>query len=185
MVQIASGSLVLCVHELERLARAGVDFDEAVARANTFLERTKILFALSSFDNLIKNGRMGKMTGFLARALGMWGIGTASEEGTIVVEGKARGTKKTVREIINRIKERGFAGGRVAISHCDNLAAAQTLKENILQLWGNSEIEIIPTMQLLCRTRRPYHRFLGNALGKSSCFSVVLCPGASSRVSKK
>ena len=46
MVQIASGSLVLCVHELERLARAGVDFDEAVARANTFLERTKILFAL-------------------------------------------------------------------------------------------------------------------------------------------
>ena len=66
--------LVLCVHELERLAREGVDFDEAVARANTFLERTKILFALSSFDNLIKNGRMGKMTGFLARALGMWGL---------------------------------------------------------------------------------------------------------------
>lgn len=140
--------LVLCVHELERLAREGVDFDEAVARANTFLERTKILFALSSFDNLIKSGRMGKMTGFLARALGMWGIGTASEEGTIVVEGKARGTKKTVRELINRMKERGFAGGRVAISHCDNLTVAQTLKENILQLWGNSEIEIIPTRGL-------------------------------------
>ena len=100
--------LVLCVHELERLAREGVDFDEAVARANTF-ERTKILFALSSFDNLIKSGRMGKMTGFLARALGMWGIGTASEEGTIVVEGKARGTKKAVRELIKRMKERGFA----------------------------------------------------------------------------
>lgn len=140
--------LVLCVHELERLAREGVDFDEAVARANTFLERTKILFALSSFDDLIKSGRMGKMTGFLARALGMWGIGTASEEGTIVVEGKARGVKKTVRELINRMKERGFAGGRVAISHCDNFAVAQTLKENILQLWGNSEIEIIPTRGL-------------------------------------
>ena len=143
MVQIASGSLVLCVHELERLAREGVDFDEAVARANTFLERTKILIALSSFDNLIKNGRMGKMTGFLARALGMWGIVTASEEGTIVVEGKARGTKKTVRELISCMKERGFA-----ISHCDNLAVAQTLKENILRLWGNSEIEIIPTRGL-------------------------------------
>lgn len=100
MVQIASGSLVLCVHELERLAREGVDFDEAVARANTFLERTKILFALSSFDNLIKNGRMGKMTGFLARALGMWGIGTASEEGTIVVEGKARGTKRPFANLL-------------------------------------------------------------------------------------
>ena len=37
MVQIASGSLVLWMHELERLGREGVDFDEAVARANTFL----------------------------------------------------------------------------------------------------------------------------------------------------
>lgn len=187
MVQIASGSLVLCVHELERLAREGVDFDEAVACANTFLERTKILFALSSFDNLIKNGRMGKMTGFLARALGMWGIGTASEEGTIVVEGKARGTKKAVRELINRMKERGFAGGRVAISHCDNLAVAQTLKET------SCGCDVIPrlrlflpgALQLLCRTWRPHHRFLGNASGKSSCFSVVLCPGASNRVSEK
>lgn len=87
-----------------------------VARANTFLERTKILIALSSFDNLIKNGRMGKMTGFLARALGMWGIVTASEEGTIVVEGKARGTKKTVRELINCMKERGFAGGELPLA---------------------------------------------------------------------
>ena len=46
------------------------------------------------------------------------------------------------------MRERGFAGGNVAISHCDNLAVAQTLKENILQLWGNSEIEIIPTRGL-------------------------------------
>ena len=60
MVQIASGSLVLCVHELERLGREDVDFDEAVACANTFLERTKILFALSSFDNLIKMAAWAK-----------------------------------------------------------------------------------------------------------------------------
>lgn len=73
--------LVLCVREIERLAREGVGFDEAVNRANAFLDKTKVIFALSSFDNLIKNGRMHKMAGFLAKALGMWGIGSASDEG--------------------------------------------------------------------------------------------------------
>ncbi|WP_449135504.1 DegV family protein [Senegalimassilia anaerobia] len=65
--------LVLCVREIERLAREGVGFDEAVNHANAFLDKTKVIFALSSFDNLIKNGRMHKMAGFLAKALGMWG----------------------------------------------------------------------------------------------------------------
>lgn len=60
MVQIASGSLVLCVHELERLAREGVDFDEAVARANTFLERTKILLRFPPSTTLLKTAAWAK-----------------------------------------------------------------------------------------------------------------------------
>lgn len=140
--------LVLCVHELERLAREGVDFDEAVVRAKAFLDKTKTLFALSSFDNLIKGGRMGKMTGFLATALGMWGIGCASDEGTIQVEGKTRGAKKAVRALVEHMRERGFAGGRVAISHCENHAIAQALKERILEAWEHSEVEVLPTRGL-------------------------------------
>lgn len=104
--------LVLCVREIERLAREGIDFDEAVERANAFLDKTKVIFALSSFDNLIKNGRMNKMAGFLAKALGMWGIGSASDEGRIVVEGKTRGPKRTVRSLIECMRERGFTGGK-------------------------------------------------------------------------
>lgn len=60
MVQIASGSLVLCVHELERLAREGVDFDEAVARANTFLERTKIFLRFPPSTTLLKTAVWAK-----------------------------------------------------------------------------------------------------------------------------
>ena len=140
--------LVLCVREIERLARKGIDFDEAVDRANAFLDKTKVIFALSSFDNLIKNGRMNKMAGFLAKALGMWGIGSASDEGRIVVEGKTRGPKRTVRALVECMRERGFSGGNVAISHCDNHAVAQALKESILSAWADSRIEILPTRGL-------------------------------------
>ena len=136
------------MREIERLAREGVDFDEAVDRANAFLDKTKVIFALSSFDNLIKNGRMNKMAGFLAKALGMWGIGSASDEGRIVVEGKTRGPKRTVRTLVECMRERGFAGGNVAISHCDNHAVAQALKEGILNAWEDSWIEILPTRGL-------------------------------------
>lgn len=140
--------LVLCVHELEKLAREGVDFDEAVVRANQFLDKTKCIFALSSFDNLIKNGRMNKMTGFLAKALGMWGIGSASDEGKIVIEGKTKGPKKAIRALIGLMKEHGFAGGHVAISHCDNHIVAQALRDGILDAWSNSSIDILPTRGL-------------------------------------
>lgn len=140
--------LVLCVREIERLAREGIDFDEAVERANAFLDKTKVIFALSSFDNLIKNGRMNKMAGFLAKALGMWGIGSASDEGRIVVEGKTRGPKRTVRALIECMRECGFTGGNVAISHCDNHAVAHALKDGILSAWADSQIEILPTRGL-------------------------------------
>lgn len=43
------------------------------------MKHTHIVFALSSFDNLIKNGRVSRITGFLAGKLGFWGIGIGSE----------------------------------------------------------------------------------------------------------
>ena len=42
----------------------------------------------------------------------------------------------------------GFSGGNVAISHCDNHAVAQALKESILSAWADSLIEILPTRGL-------------------------------------
>ena len=140
--------VLLCVKEIERLIRHGLSFDDIAAHARGFLQKTKILFALSSFDNLIKNGRIHRLTGMLAKALGIWGIGSGSDEGKIAFESKARGAKKVVQTLVSTMKEHGFIGGNVAISHCDNLALAQTLKNSILDIWENTSIEILPTRGL-------------------------------------
>ena len=140
--------VLLCVKEIERLIRQGLSFDDIAAHARGFLQKTKILFALSSFDNLIKNGRIHRLTGMLAKALGIWGIGSGSDEGKITFESKARGAKKVVQTLVSTMKEHGFIGGNVAISHCDNLALAQTLKNSILDIWENTSIEILPTRGL-------------------------------------
>ena len=73
---------------------------------------------------------------------------SGSDEGKIAFESKARGAKKVVQTLVSTMKEHGFIGGNVAISHCDNLALAQTLKNSILDVWENTSIEILPTRGL-------------------------------------
>ena len=141
----AGPELVLCVEEIRRLIEKGIDFDRVVSHAEAFFRKTKITFALSSFNNLIKSGRMGKISGFVAQRLGMWGIGIGSEEGMIAVKGKTRGVSRALSMLLKDMQERGFRGGRVAISHCCNLKFAELLKEHILQIWKNAEVSILPT----------------------------------------
>ncbi len=140
--------LALGVEEIARRIENGVDFESVIAYAADFFKKTKIMFALSSFDNLIKSGRMSKLTGFIARTLGMWGIGQGSDRGTIEMKAKARGTAKAVAMLIEDMKRRGFHGGRVAISHCCNLPLAQRLEKKIQELWSNSEVSILPARGL-------------------------------------
>ena len=140
--------LALCVEEIEKQIQSGVSFENIVSYATSFLKKTRVMFALSSFDNLIKNGRMSKIAGFIAKKLGMWGIGGGSDEGKIVVEGKTRGAKNAVEMLINKMKEKGFSGYKAAISHCDNPSLAEALKKRILEIWKNAEVEIFPTKGL-------------------------------------
>ena len=93
----------------------------------------------------IKGGTITKATGGI---YGGAGIGSGSDEGKIAFESKARGAKKAVQTLVSTMKEHGFIGGNVAISHCDNLALAQTLKNSILDIWENTSIEILPTRGL-------------------------------------
>ena len=140
--------LVICIEELVKLIKSGLSFDEVVEKANETLTQTKTAFALCSFDNLVKNGRMSRLTGFVARKLGMWGIGIATEQGTISVTGKSRGPEKAISLIIGDMTERGFTGEKVVISHCKNQIFAEKLKNAILEKWQNAEISFRETKGL-------------------------------------
>lgn len=140
--------MTLCVEEIMQQIKEGVKFKEIVSHAKDFLKRAQIAFALCSFDNLVKNGRIGRMSGFLAKHLHMWGIGIGSEEGTIDVIGKAHGPAKAIKKLLADMEERGFGGGRASISHCQNQKQADTLKDRILKKWPTADISILPTRGL-------------------------------------
>ena len=138
----------MCIYKMVEWIENGDDFETVVKKAEVFLEETKTSFALCSFDNLVKNGRMSKLTGFVARKLGMWGIGIASDEGTIIIKGKSRGAAKALDVLVEDMQERGFDGDQVDIHHCQNENMAERLRIKIQEHWPDAKITIRPTRGL-------------------------------------
>jgi len=138
----------MCIMKIAKLIKEGEEFDSIVKSAQELFDKTSTAFALCSFDNLVKNGRMSRLTGFVARKLGMWGIGAASNIGTIIMRGKSRGMEKAINVIIEEMKEKRFVGGKVIISHCFNEICAQKIKEAIIKMWGSASVLILKTRGL-------------------------------------
>ena len=144
----AGPELILIIENIYQLIRAGMEFDDVVATTRRMQQHTHVTFALCSFHNLIKNGRMTKYAGLLAGKLGFWGIGIGTEEGTIQIKGKARGKKKAIAAIVDDIKERAGVAKTVLISHCHNRECAEMLAAAVREKWANAEVRIMPTRGL-------------------------------------
>lgn len=144
----AGAEITLLVRKLCSFIVSEDDFDTVVDALKQYMNHTHVVFALSSFNNLIKSGRMNKLSGFIANKLGFWGIGIGSEQGTIKIKKKVRGSKKALEVILNDMKERGFSQGMVVISHCHNRKFAENLKTAIQEIWHNADVTIMPTRGL-------------------------------------
>ena len=115
---------------------------------NETAKRIHTSFALASYHNLIKNGRVSRLKGFIAGHLGFWGIGAGDENGEIAIRGKARGSRSMIRFLTEEISRIGLAGKQVVISHCLNLKDAEALKEALLGVFPGISVLIQPTRGL-------------------------------------
>lgn len=138
------GKMELIVELLDRYLTTNPSFDDVV----TYLEKldavSTVVFSLSSFDNLVKNGRMPRLAGSIASKLNIRMLGTASAEGTIKIVGPTRGEKKMYRKTIEVMASDGYHGGLVYIDHVDNEKSASELKALIEAQWPQAEVHILP-----------------------------------------
>jgi DegV family protein with EDD domain len=140
-------AMVMTVFMAAMYINRGLSFEEISGLLPKAVEHTHTVFALCSFNNLIKNGRMGKIAGFIAGALGFWGTGIA-KGGKIVVKGKSRGLNKAIVSILADFKDNDFESGRVFISHCSNNDVAEKLRQSILAEYPESKIKVMETCGL-------------------------------------
>ena len=140
--------LVLMAQQALRQIQAGTSFENVCASCRNLAESAKTIFTLSSFHNLVQNGRVSKVAGFVAGKLGIRVIGVGSPEGEIKLKDLLRGEQRTMKKILREMEENGYDGSEMAISHCMNEGMAQRMKEMILQRWENAKVQILPTRGL-------------------------------------
>lgn len=140
-------AMAMCISHAIDWIKEGKPFEYVSEKSQELLKNTRTVFALSCFDNLVKNGRMTKFAGFVAKKLGMWGVGIALD-GRIAMKGKTRGANRVINAIIEDMRERGFRCREIVISHCHNAALAEKLRERVLEKWSNAKITILKTRGL-------------------------------------
>lgn len=138
---------LMAIRNMSKWAGEGLSFEEIYARACKSIEETKTAFALCSYDNLIKNGRVGRLTGLLAKALKMWGVGI-EVDGQIAMKTKVKGKGRALGAIVKDMEERGFSGIEAVITHCQNADFANTLRDMILEKYPNADVFVGKTRGL-------------------------------------
>ena len=131
-----AGAMVLLIRKAKELMEADVtgDFEDICDQLRLYQAALRTCFTLENFDNLIKNGRMRPLVGTLLHSLGIHVIADATPLGTIHVADKARGEAKTYKTITALMKSsKDCTGAEVVISHCENMAGALKLKQQILE----------------------------------------------------
>jgi DegV family protein with EDD domain len=144
-----SGGMALIIWKAAELIRSGLDFEAVTQQLEDYVSSLFLLFSLSSYNNLIKSGRMSALAGKLATTLGIRAIASNTPQGEIKILQKPRGEERAIRlmvETMSRMKD--LEGKPVVITHCNNLKGAQQLKELIMHVCFTKKITILPTRGL-------------------------------------
>jgi DegV family protein with EDD domain len=140
--------VAMLVLKAREMILEGKNFEEIEKGLNQEAERIHTVFALASYRNLIKAGRVSRLIGFIAGHLGFWGIGIGSDEGEIAIRGKARGDKSMIRFLVDEMKKVGTNGKDIFISHCQNHKCAQALKDAIEETFRGVKVTLMETRGL-------------------------------------
>lgn len=137
-----SGEMILIIEKINGLIKENKTFEEIVKIVELYIkESTHLDFILYSVENLVKNGRLNKIVGAALNVLGVKIVGRANE-GILQPFAKVRGKDKVFECIHKEMKNQGYKGGKVHISHCKNEKGATRLKEEIVELYPDANVSI-------------------------------------------
>ena len=140
--------VAMLIMKARDLILEGRTIGEIETALNREADRIHTVFALASYHNLIKSGRVNRLIGLIAGHLGFWGIGIGSDEGEINIRGKARGDRSMIRFLVEEIRKVGTAGKEILISHCMNEKCAQALKQQLEETFNGIRVILMRTRGL-------------------------------------
>lgn len=140
---------VLIIEKIKELKDNGLEFEEVVDQITEYVKTTHLFFAFESLHNFAQNGRVSKILAQTIGVLGISIIGAASEVGDIKPLGKCRGKKNVIENLFSQMKEEGYKGGKVKISHIENEQLAEKFADKIRESYPDADIQIYPSRGLV------------------------------------
>ena len=145
-----SGGMRLIADKAYELMKQDLPFEELCNQLEEYKASLNLFFILDTFENLVKNGRMSKITAFVAGALYIKPLCMAND-GVIDIYEKPRTMKGALNRLVECIDKKcsDTENRKCVITHCKNEEAANFLKEEISRKYKFKEI-IIEEMRGLC-----------------------------------
>lgn len=133
--------------KIQEYEEAGMEFEQIVTAVESYRDEMNTFFVLETLDTLRKNGRLSNLKAFVASALNIKPVMGATDDGMICQLGQARGMTKALDKMIESIleKTKNTENKILAISHCNCLERAISIKDKIQKLASFKEIFIVDT----------------------------------------
>lgn len=146
----ATAGEVLVALKIRKMISSGIQKSEIISSIESFISGMKTYFALDSVDNLMKNGRLNKITGKLINVLHIRPIMGADGDGNIALFSHARGQNQVLEKLADTIEASGkdTKGESMVITHCNNPELAGKLMNIIKNRYNFKEILILQTKGL-------------------------------------
>lgn len=136
------------VVEAARLAQAGASKEEILAAIEQVREKTELYIGVSTLENLVKGGRIGRVQGLLSSLLNIRVIMTMkNHQLEPIVKGRGNKTfKKWLDEFIGQLADKKVA--EIGISYAGAADFAQQMKEQ-LQPYLDKDIAVLETGSII------------------------------------
>ena len=136
------------VVEAAKLAKEGADFDAILARIEEVREKTELYIGVSTLENLVKGGRIGRVTGLLSSLLNIRVVmQMKNHELQPIVKGRGVKTfKKWVNDLVESLKDKKVA--EIGISYAGTAELANEMKQ-ILQPCVEKTISVLETGSII------------------------------------
>lgn len=142
-MNVSLGETILLLHATD-LKEKGVSYEEIVSDLETYKNHINVQFTVDDLFHLQRGGRVSKTTALVGSALNLKPFLTITDAGTLISDGTARGRKKSIRTIVERMKdtleETPDTSIPVGIVHGNCLEDAQTVAELVKSETGFTNI---------------------------------------------
>lgn len=145
-----SKALSFQVIEAAKMANEGKSASEIIERLEKIRENTSLIIMIDTLENLVKGGRIGKVSAFLGTLLNIKPIAFL-EGGVLNPVSKARSHSQVIKFVLKKFRE-DTAGKKlsgIGMVHANGLGIADKVREAIAEESGFHDIKIEETTPVI------------------------------------